>query len=92
MSILQYLVYEDKPGSYLSWEPNGQQPGIPQGAVLGGHDEDGSPLYIIRFKRRVGFHDPRETQAEYGKARDRNALHTIQWDYLVITYCEFVVR
>ena len=83
----QYLVYEGNPGTELRWVPNGQPRIIPQGSVLGGHDEDGTPFYIIRANHRVGWYDPRETQAVY--AAHSRYLHSSQWEFLVMRYCEY---
>ena len=87
MSIFQYLVHDEKLGTELRWVPNSQQSIIPQGAILGGHDEDGSPFYIIRADNRIGWYDPRETHAVHGKGRKYQTSN--QWEFLVIYYREY---
>ena len=87
----QYLVFENKLGTNLTWVPNGQPSAIPHGAVLGGHDGDGSPFYIIRADSRVGWYDPRETRAVYGIHGDPTSSLITRWEFLILTYCEYKV-
>ena len=92
MYTMQYLIYEGRPGTQLSWVPRGQHSTIPHGAILGGHGEDGRPIYIAKISPRAGFYDPRKTYVVYGIYGKNNTFKSNQWDYLVITYCKYAVN
>ena len=89
MLVFQYLVYDERLGTELRWVPNSQRSIIPQGAILGGHDGDASPFYIIQAGGRVGWYDPRETHAVYGD--DNKYENSSQWEFLVIRYCKYAL-
>ena len=61
-----------------------------EGAVIGGHDEDDQVVYIAKIGTRFGFYDPRETEAEYGTFSASTSLYSPSWDFLVVTYGEFI--
>ena len=86
--LLQYLVYENAQERIRNWVPNSQQIGIPQGAVIGGHDEDGQPVYITRTSDFSGYYHAAETTMEYARQTRNNSLCGKQWDFLVVTYCK----
>ena len=88
--MLQHLVYEGVQGTTLSWVPNNRQSGIPQGAVIGGHGEDGYPVFVAWTKKRFGWYDPRETLAEYGAYGENYSSRSSHWEFLVITYSAYI--
>ena len=90
LSSFQYLVYKNTLGTELKWVSNNNLSGIPQGAVIGGHGEDGDIVYIARIGDRIGFYDPRETPAEYGSAKTSASRYSTSWDFLVVAYGECI--
>ena len=68
--------------------PNSQRIVIPQGAVIGGHDEDGQPVYITRTSGFSGYYHAAETTMEYATRRDNDSYRGREWDFLVVTYCK----
>ena len=88
LSPFQYLVYKDTSGTELKWVSNSKQNGVPQGAVIGGHGENGEIVYMAQIVGRIGFYVPRETRAEYGSASISASLYSTSWDFLVVAYGE----
>ena len=92
----QVLFNENVRRVKLTWVPYHVEKGLPQGAVIAGHSEDGYPIYPAlatyyqndQSKTIRGSYDARHVYAEYIQ---RGAKSSTEWKILVLQYGEYLV-
>ena len=70
----------------VSYVPKTSVDGVPDGAIIGGHLADQSPLYFAQADL-MGYWDPQKNYAEYPAAS--SSATSTEWDFMVVHYSKY---